>query len=115
MKRIIATLMALIIASSVMVPMTAKAADTDTVYVSTQGKKYHYQDCRWIENSTIIPVTVADALKTQAAAAVPVATALTPQQIVEQAFAQYVAQGMTQDQALATVQANLPALLAAAQ
>lgn len=41
--------------------------------------------------------------------------ALTPEQIVQQAFAQYIAAGMTQDQALAAVQANLPALLAGAQ
>ena len=46
--------------------------------------------------------------------AAPTAT-LTPEQIVQQAFAQFIAAGMTQDQALAAVQANLPALLAAAQ
>lgn len=41
--------------------------------------------------------------------------ALTPEQIVQQAFAKFIAAGMTQDQALAAVQANLPTLLAAAQ
>ncbi len=60
--------------------------------------------------SNIAAIVQAD-LAVLRGAASAAATALTPEQIVQQAFAQYVAAGMTQDQALAAVQANLPALL----
>lgn len=39
------------------------------------------------------------------------AVVLTPEQIVQQAFAQYIAAEMTTEQAMAAMQANLPALL----
>lgn len=65
-----------------------------------------------VSNPTNIAAIVQADLAALRGAASAAATALTPEQIVQQAFAQYVAAGMTQDQALAAVQANLPALLA---
>ena len=65
-----------------------------------------------VSNPTNIASIVQADLAALRGAASAAATALTPEQIVQQAFAQYVAAGMTQDQALAPEQANLPALLA---
>ena len=67
-----------------------------------------------VANPANIPAIVqADIAALKGAA--PAGGKLTPEQIVQQAFAQCIAAGMTQEQALATVQANLPALLAQAQ
>lgn len=45
------------------------------------------------------------------ASSVATASSLTPEAVVQQAYAQLIRQGMTSDQAMAAINANLPALL----
>lgn len=134
---IIASALAVMMAITTIIPITVFAADTDIVYITHTGAKYHRQSCRTIAGTTHWAVTKAQA-KAQGlstchvcwpddddsvtatvqpstvatTAAVPATTSVTPEQAVQQAYALYMQNGLDSNSAFARVQA-LTAQLAA--
>lgn len=118
MKKVLATLMVVMLVFGLFTPLTVRAANTDTVYVTKTGTKYHNYGCQHLRSSQI-PVTLEYAVGRGYAPcidchsdrlvytpAAPATAGITPEQAVQQAFALYVQNGFDQNTALQRVQAK---------
>lgn len=84
---------------------------SDAALARVQENISHITSCK---NAAEVLQFVQNDLQSLSAATTPVSGTPTPEQVVQQAFNTLVAGGMSPDDALAHVQANLPAILAQA-
>lgn len=118
MKRVLATMLVMMLAIGMFAPVTAHAANTDTVYVTDTGEKYHNYGCKYLKSSCHAvtlewavktghaPCTVCHSDRLVYTPTAPAAAGITPEQAVQQAFALYVQNGFDQNTALQRVQAK---------
>lgn len=129
MKKRLAILMSVVMLSVLLMPMRIFAADSDIVYVTRYGERYHTGNCPTIQGHQTSPITKAQARarglnachvctpdSAPAAVAVPqapVQAAVNPaEQAVQQAYALYIQNGLSSDAAMSRVQALVPQITA---